>query len=59
MKPPESRYLGVDGEFHTTPDPKAKHHPVYLGGYVPGATAEDAKELADAIKKCEEAKKEK
>lgn len=47
--------MGVDGEYHLTPDPKAKHHNVRPGGYVPGATEEDRRVLADAIRLCEEA----
>jgi len=57
MTPPEKRYLGIDGEYHTTPCPGAKGYNVRPSGYAPPATAEDAKELNDAIRECEEAAK--
>ena len=51
-KPTEKRYWGVDGEYHIGPIPGAKHQNFYLSGYVQPATAEDAKELNDAIAEC-------
>jgi hypothetical protein len=56
-KPIEKRYWGVDGEYHIGPIPGAKHQNFRPSGYVQPATAEDAKELNDAIKECEEAER--
>lgn len=56
-RPSEKRYWGIDGEYHMPPDPNAKGHNVRPSGYVPPATPEDAKELEDAIRECEEAAK--
>ena len=56
-KPIEKRYWGIDGEYHSEPDPKAAGRPLYWPGHVPGANAEEQKKLDDALAACAEADK--